>query len=139
MQLSENHRRRLTSILVGLDEALCQMNRWARGRLESGPLFVEEDDLSAEQKRAIAAEIDLARGRLRDCMRRLRLERQPRSIRDAVAAHCSTLWADLCELEASRLKQYGKVPPQLQAYLEPKLEALKQSITRISQIARRGG
>ncbi|PYL53944.1 MAG: hypothetical protein DMF29_07320 [Verrucomicrobia bacterium] len=69
IELGENHRRSISITLQLVDQALCEWDNWANGRLRSGIIYQQMDTLSVIQKQQIKNKIANVRQliiRLRD-------------------------------------------------------------------------
>jgi soluble P-type ATPase len=134
--LGENHLRTISVTLSLLDEAAGEFLAWAGGRAGESALYAERNTLAPGARRVIAAEAAAIRGALADLRDDLGLGRRERDAARDIAARCALLWESLCELDASRLRGYGEVPPTLAAYLEPRIAALIRRLDRIGDAAR---
>ena len=69
IELSENHRRSISITLQLVDQALCEWDDWANGRVQSGIMYRQLDTLSPVQKHQLQKKITKVRQlvvRLRD-------------------------------------------------------------------------
>jgi hypothetical protein len=133
IKLSENHRRSISITLQLVDQALCEWDDWANGRLRSGIMYQQMDTLSAIQKQQLKNKIV----NVRQLIMRLRddLSLKPKNVLTSqfIIGHASLLWEMLSELNGRGLQAYGKVPEELSAYLDPIGEKLAQGINAIAR------
>jgi hypothetical protein len=104
IELGENHRRSISITLQLVDQALCEWDDWASGRLRSGVMYRQVDTLSPTQKRALQDKI----GKVRQLMVRLRddLGLEPKNVPTSqfITGHASLLWEMLTELNSRSLQ-----------------------------------
>lgn len=131
IQVGPNHRRGISTTLTFLDEALCQFEEWAEGRERGSVLYQERNTLSPEQREALLGEIARLRSLLRDARDRLGLTARTQDAVQAIWGSGSALREHIVELEAKHLRRYGKVSPDLAAFLDPHVEELLAGIDRI--------
>jgi hypothetical protein len=134
VQVGPNHRRGISTTLTFLDEALCEFEQWAKGREMRSVLYKERNMLSPQQRRALLAEIGRVRRLLRDLQDSLGLAASTQDAAQAVWGRCSALREHIVELEARHLRRYGKVSPDLAAFLDPRVEQLLDRLDRMSAI-----
>ena len=135
MRTSQNHRRRLSAVLSGLDETLALFERMAGGKTYRGPMFREEQSLSPGQRRAVLREVAAIRQVLVEVKAELGLDERAEHTARQVWAQCSVLWESLCELQPRHLRQYSAVPRRLAEYLTPRVDDLIAAVVRIQRIA----
>jgi len=138
MRLGEAHRRGISVTLGLLDQALCEMESWAKGREVRSVLYEERNDLSEDQRREILREVEDLRGILRQIIDFLGLRSTRRGAREEIWARCSGLWESLVELEGKYLRRYGEVPPKLAEYMDSQVAALIEGLQRICSIVSSG-
>jgi hypothetical protein len=130
----ENHRRSISITLQLVDQALCEWDDWANGRLRSGVMYRQTDTLSAIQKQQLKNKI----ANLRQLIVRLRddLELETKNIGTSqfITGHASLLWEMLTELNGRALQAYGEVPDELGRYLDPIGEKLAKEINSIASL-----
>ena len=84
--LSENHRRAIVATLTMLDQALREIEAWAKGREVRSVLHEEHNTLAAAQRWKIRTEIRLLQERLRELAAILDLAPRIVMAQDAVGA-----------------------------------------------------
>jgi hypothetical protein len=131
IELSDNHRRSISITLQLVDQALCEWDDWASGRLQSGIMYRQMDTLSAIEKQQLKNKI----ANVRELIVRLRddLDLEPKNVATArsIAGHASLLWEMLTELNSRGLSGYGTVPEELGRYLDPIGEKLTEQMNAI--------
>jgi hypothetical protein len=133
--LSENHRRAISTTLNMLDEMLCGFERWAGGQEAHSAFYNEHNSLTPEQSEAIVHEIQAIRGLLRRMRDDLRLDGKVVDVANAIWGAAAGLWPTLVETESHHLRGYGQPPGWLAGYLDPKIEELIERLSRIGSIA----
>jgi len=134
--INENQRRAIASTFAFMDEMLCDLEQWAKGRESRSVLYEERNDLSAEQRRRLILEIKRLRKRLEKPRDLLRLPKTVRSAAVDIWSRCSAFQVTLMELEGKRLAGYGELSPALERLLEKLLTHLADGIDRLISIAR---
>jgi len=134
-EVSDNHRRRISVTLSFLDEMLCEFEQWARGREVASVLYEEHNTLTAEQRKAVLAEIGDIRESLRNLRETMSLERRTEDVAREMWARSSSFWASLVELESKHLRSYGEVPRDLAEIVDQEIPKLVEKLNRISDIA----
>jgi hypothetical protein len=134
IELSENHRRSISITLQLVDQALCEWDDWAGGKLRSGVMYRQVDTLSPIQKQELQDKI----GKVRQLIVHLRddLDLEPKNvpISQFIIGHASLLWEMLTELNSRRLQAYGKVPEELTRYIDPIGEQLASEMNEIARL-----
>jgi len=134
IQIGPNHRRGIGTTLTFLDEAVSEFEEWAEGRERISVLYRERNTLSPRQRRAVLSEVTRVRRLLRDLQDRLGLTPRTQDAVQAIWGRGSALREHIVELEAKHLRRYGKVNPDLAAYLDPRVEELLGCIDDILTI-----
>jgi hypothetical protein len=134
-ELSENHRRAISTTLAMLDEMLCGFERWAGGQEMHAVLYNEHNALTPEQSGAIVQEIGNIRGLLRQMQADLHLGGPVVDVAHAIWGYAAGLWPTLVETESQHLRGYGQPPEWLAGYLDPRIEELIEKLSRIGSIA----
>jgi hypothetical protein len=134
IELSENHRRSVSITLQLVDQALCEWDDWANGRVRSGIMYRQLDTLSAIQKLELQKKVTKVRQpivRLRDD-----LDLEPKNVAtsQSIIGQASLLWEMLTELNARGLQGYGNAPADLGRYLDPIGEQLCFEVNEIARL-----
>ena len=132
--MSDNHIRGISVTLSLLDEDLWEFDQWAKGQEVRSVLYEVRNTLSEGQRQLIAEQVAKMREILRELRDTLGLEGFLHLVDKMVASSCAMQWASLLELESSRLRRYGELPPGLAEYLDPKVSILNEELGRISRI-----
>jgi len=135
--INENQRRAITTTLALLDEMLCVLEQWGKGREAHSVLYEEQNLLSQNQRRNLLHEISRMRKILAGLQECLCLPRQVRSATGDIWSRCAALRESLMELEGDRLKGYGALHPNLKRVLEEAIPPLLQGLDRLGSVASR--
>ncbi|MCA1959310.1 MAG: hypothetical protein LDL33_00840 [Desulfomonile sp.] len=137
--MSENHIRGISTTLTLLDKALCEFDQYAHGHAVRSVLHQVRNPLSAAQRKTLAAEVAEMKSILQEIKGTLHLRASVHEADRMIVAACSTFWVSLVELEGTRLRRYGELPPGLAEYLDPRVAALNVHLRQISKIISTGG
>jgi len=137
--IGENHRSTIASTLGILDEMLCRFERWAKGAEARSVLYLEQNTLRYQQKREILTHIKAIRELLSQLRDDLDLPPKTLDVAGAIWSESACFWEAVVELGPRYLQAYGEVPPELAAYIDPKVELLIEHLTAISEAARGSG
>ncbi len=99
--------------------------------------FCLDDDLDAEERRAIHAACDRLRATLGEACRRLGVEVAERSRRRKIRAGVSTVWAMLEDTKSPALRGYGPVSPDAGKILDGLLEEIAVDVIGILRLVAR--
>lgn len=97
---NDNQRRAVAITLAMLDEMLCRVEEWARGREVRSVLYEERNPLSDEQRATLLAEASRIRATIAALRDRLNLPRRIHSALDDIWGHSAALRESLMELGA---------------------------------------
>lgn len=125
------HRRGITVTLTLVDETLCEVEQWAKGREIKSVLYKERNSLTEKQKQKMLSEIARMRRTLLAISDALGLEAEVCSAANDVRSKCSGLWEHVAELKAKHLKRYGDVPAELEDFLDPLADQLIEGLVHI--------
>lgn len=134
IELGENHRRSVSITLQLVDKALCEWDDWSNEHIRSGVMYREQDTFSPSQKARLRDRIVTIRKllvRLRDD---LQLDPKVAPTSQSIVGHTSILWEMLAELNSRALQAYGKVPDNLDHYLDPIGEQLAAEMNEITRL-----
>jgi hypothetical protein len=132
--LGENHRRAIGTVAFMLDQMLCDFEAYAKGREFHGLLYHQRNRLSPKQRRAILDEVDRIRAVLKELRESLGLETRVEDVSREIWSRSSMFWENLVETETKYLRRYGKAPPGLADYLDPKIETLIEHLDTIARM-----
>jgi DNA-binding transcriptional regulator GbsR (MarR family) len=135
-EISETHKRGIRATLLFVDEALCEIEQWARGRELRSELYEEVNTLSETQRQMLLAEVERVRNVIRHLRDSLGLEKERRSASVAVHSLSCGIWPHLEELKGKHLKRYGDISLEATEKLSESVEELIQATKRIADIAR---
>jgi hypothetical protein len=133
VNLSENHKRSISTSLHLLDKQLCQWEQWINSPPKPGVMYQQQDTLSAEQKRELQCRIAQLRHEILRARDELKLTPARPDTSSLIAGDANVLWEMLCELNGTSLQGYGEVPAELAQYLNPIGKALTEQMYEISK------
>lgn len=119
-ELGENHRRVLSAVLRGVENACRGIGDWLDR--PSGELLRVEDDLTPAQKERLREVIAHLREEIRRLRRELGLERSAQSRRRAILAMLSATIVNLEDTDSTRLAGYGKLTNDTGARIDRELQ-----------------
>jgi hypothetical protein len=132
LPLSANHRRSISSVLHLVDKALGEWDAWIDGPSPPGAMYQPRDTLSPSQKKALRRKMSVVRNLILQLRDDLRLEPARPAASRLIVGQATVLWEMLAELNARSLQGYGRVPEELQRYLDPIGEKLTNEMYGIS-------
>ena len=134
LEVSDNHRRIISTTLGHLDETLCMFRQWAEGQEISSVLFKEQNALSPRQRERLRLAILELEEQIREIRDTLELRENVKSVASAIRGHCACLWADLLEIQSHHLRGYGEPSPAFVDYLDPRIRRLGALMQRLPEI-----
>jgi hypothetical protein len=132
--LSENHRRSISTSLHLLDKQLCQWEQRIDSPPTRGVMYQPQDTLSSEQKRELRRRITQLRQDVLRARDDLKLQPARPTISGLINGEANVLWEMLCELNSISLRGYGEVPEEVAQYVNPLGETLTQQMYEITKI-----
>ena len=134
-ELGDTHKRGINITLALLDEMLCQIEQWARGREVHSVLYQERNTLTAVQREMILHEIKAIRRTLCELAQTLRLEPNVNDGSRDIWGRCWGFLEHLEELHGKHMRRYGEPPAWLSGFLDPKADELIEHLQKIATIA----
>jgi hypothetical protein len=134
--MNENHKRAISVRLALLDEALYEIELWAKGREVRSVLYKEHNTFSPAQREQVLAEIENIRKVLKDILETLLLEGKVRNVADSIWSCCLSFQEQLVELEGKYLRRYGEFPQGFSDYLDPLITEIIKRLQHIAEITR---
>ena len=134
MEMTEGHRRNISTTFWLLDKALCEFRLWAEGRECKSVFYEEVNNLTPDQRIVLLNEVERMQSRLREVQEALHLECHSEGAADSIRSHTTSMWLYLVELGGKYLRGYGEPPPELLAFLDPWVRELLQCVQEISDI-----
>jgi len=134
MEITPSHRKGISVALTSLDEMLCVVEGWAKGREAHGVLYRERNALSLRRREQLLTEVTRIRLLLKPLLDILGLEGRAESAADDIWGMCAALRAHLMELESGPLRRYGPVSSQLGTLMDSYLPRLLEGVDRISRL-----
>jgi hypothetical protein len=122
LKLSENHRRVVSVLLRGLEQACDEID--ASFQESPGTLRQIHEDLSAPQRSALRQMTQRVRGEIRRLASEIELDSSSRSQRRTVLALLSASIVNLEESEPRKLRGYGSMSPEAEARLSAEFQRL---------------
>jgi len=136
ISLSDNHRRGIGTALFLLDQMLCEVEEYARGREVRSVFYIERNALSADQKASLLGEITQMRDLLQELEDGLGLEAEAEHVGRKIWGQCSMFWEVLVGTKSRYLKGYGEPPPGLAEYLDPRIDLLIERLRNLTDLVR---
>ncbi len=125
------------AITVGLrvfEMHLHEVERWLRGEQAAGVLFWEHLDFSDEVRVQAEEQVAAALALLAELRDRFELERTPVDLGAKITGMMSVDWADLVDLQASKLRRYGEVESELSGLLDADVEQLADMAKELARL-----
>ena len=132
--ISENHRRRINAALGLIDQALGRWAQYAAGAEGIGLLLHLRNDLTANQRQALARLIEQTRELVTELSRGLDLKTQTRTVRSILPGECGILWETVAGLDPRHLQAWGGTEPEFDAYWEPRRQMLEDLLDRVLKV-----
>ena len=136
LKLSENHRRVVSVLLRGLEQACDEIE--ATFRQAPGMLDRIHDDLSPAQRERLRDSVLCVRGEIRRLTAEIELDASFRSQRRTILALLSSSIVNLEESEPMKLRGYGPMSPQAEARLSAEIQRLIELLEQMSVIVEQG-
>jgi hypothetical protein len=134
ISINENQKRSIACSLVLLDETLCLLEDYARGREIHSVLYEECNRLTDRQRKNLLAEIGRVRVLMRQMKGELELPTRVTNVGKRIWGHSAVFQDVVAEMESKTLRGYGQVAPGLAAYLDPKAKMLLDCLQTITSI-----
>lgn len=136
LKLGENHRRVVSVLLRGLEQACDEIE--ATFRQTPGALRHVENDLSSKQHSALREMTDRVRREIHRLASEIELDISIRSQRRTVLALLSSCIVNLEESEPTKLRGYGPMSPEIEARLSSEFQRLIELLERMASIVEQG-
>ena len=136
LKLGENHRRVVSVLLRGLEQACDEIE--ATFRESPGTLRRIHDDLSAPQRSALRELAQRVRGEIRRLAAEIELDASVGSQRRTVLALLSASIVNLEESEPKKLRGYGAMSQEAEARLGGEFQRLVALLEQMAAIVEHG-
>ncbi len=138
MNMTEGHRRNISSTFWLLDKTLCEFGQWAEGRACKSVLYEEVNNLSVAQRAKLLSHIDSLRSCLREAREALGMSPHTIDAARSIRVGATGMWIDLVEMGAKHLRGFGEVPPELMEFLDPLVERMQVGVQGIFDVVNGG-
>lgn len=132
LKLGENHRRVVSVLLRGLEQACDEID--ATLRESPGALRLVRDDLTPAQHSALQQMTERIRGEIRRLAGEIELDTSVGSQRRTILALLSACVINLQESEPKKLGGYGEMSPEAEARLSSEFQRLIELLQQIAAI-----
>jgi hypothetical protein len=134
VRLNDSQRRHYEVLLSRLERTLVHLETAARGDDARTTLTVVEEDLPPRFEQESAAVIDEARQQLAALAQSLSLRPRVESRRRVCRALLTSDLNGLTDATSKRLRGFGDVDPSLAEHLDPALERLRGTVSRLADL-----
>ncbi len=132
--LNTAQRAAITIGLRAFEMHLHEIARWLRGAPDAGVLFWEHLDFSDEVRIQAEEQVAAALALVAELAQRFELERTPIDLGAKITGMMSVDWADLVDLQASKLRRYGGVAAELSGLLDADVERLADTAKELAKL-----
>jgi hypothetical protein len=136
LKLGENHRRVVSVLIRGLEQACDEID--ATFRESPGALRHVENDLSSKQRSNLREMTDRVRGEIHRIASEVELDTSIRSQRRTILALLSSCIVNLEEFEPKKLRGYGEMSREVEASLSSEFQRLIELLERMAAIVEEG-
>ena len=134
VRLNENQRRHYEILFARLERSLMQLETAARGEVPRLTLTIVESDLPARFVREAGEVIVEARRRLAALAETVSLRPRVESRRRVCRTLITSEVNDLTDATSTRLGRFGEVDASVAEHLDPALEQLRASVSRLGDL-----
>lgn len=126
------HARALGAHFKTVEEYLRVVESWVDGM--QGIFYSAEAELSQERREQVRALIGEVLAGLSRIRQELGLQPEELSSRGVMRAYLSELWVSLVETRGRHLRGYGHVSPDLEHYLDDRIDGLESQVNEIRRL-----
>jgi hypothetical protein len=126
------HARALAAHFKTVEEYLRVIDSWLDG--VQGVFYSAQTELSEERRTQIRTRIEQVFEGLRRIQGELGLRPREVSSLGVIRAYLSELWVSLVETRGRYLRGYGEVSPELEAYLDRRVDELELQVNEIRRL-----
>jgi len=124
----------LTTVLRMFEEDLRQADSWLDGRQAEGVLYRQELHLSSTQRERARKRIAAALAEIAALAQKMGLESEVENPAGLISGQMSLAWASLIDSQASKLKRYGEVHPDVAHQVDPHVRRLAQTALELARL-----
>jgi hypothetical protein len=132
--LNPYQRNSLRVSLMMFEESLYRTQEWLQGRVEKGILYRRELAVSDDKREQAVQAIRAALSLIQNLAESFDLESQSEDASAIIKGELSESWSNLLETQASKLRRYGAVHPDLAGRLDSQLQNLAGIALQLSAI-----
>jgi hypothetical protein len=137
LNIGENHKRALSTVLTMFDELMVSIEKWADGQQYQSVLYEEKNDLTQATRQALKKEICLIRDYLLKVKKDLGITKVKQSALNDIWSRSAAFRENVMEIEAKFMKRYGPIPEETSLYLNTLSKNLLSSLDRILEIIKK--
>jgi hypothetical protein len=137
--LNEAQHRHLSVVLQIAEERLLNLQRQLSGNAPVPKLLEIENDLSETERGFVGEKISELLRLIAGLSERFAVTARSRSLRHGLDATLSIMWADLQDVKARALRNYGEADPRLGEHLDPLVDSIADGLLEICRLIDLGG
>ena len=124
----------LVTVLHMFEEDLRQADSWLDGQQAEGALYRQELRLASPQRERARERIAVALTEIASLAEALGLEPEVENPAGLISGQMSIAWASLIDSQASKLKRYGEVHPDVARQVDPHVRRLAQTALELARL-----
>jgi hypothetical protein len=129
--LNEAQHRHLSVVLETTEQRLLNLQRQLKGDASAAKLLETENDLTGVQGALVGEKIAELLRLIASLSDRFSVTRRSWSLRQGLYATLSIMWADLQDVKAMALRNYGDTDPRLGEQLDPLIDKIADGLLEI--------
>jgi hypothetical protein len=137
--LNEAQHRHLSVVLQIAEERLLNLQRQLNGNAPPAKLLEIENDLTERERALVGEKIAELLRLIASLSERFAVTAGSRSLRHGLDATLSIMWADLQDVKARALRNYGDTAPRLREQLDPLVDKIADGLLEICRVIDLGG
>ncbi|MDA8157229.1 MAG: hypothetical protein M0Z52_12395 [Actinomycetota bacterium] len=127
--LKDNQKRKISATIRFLKADLNELEQ----------LFAGSNDISYQKRKELMDLISLVGERSDALSAEFNLQKMAETASQKALGILSSLWVDLQEIKAVKLRSYGEVSPEVESDLDPEVDRIMDLISEMQRILRRRG